>query len=99
MTYDQLTNLQQLITYLSDKQLEETLEWCAIAIDYDTSVDDEEVLQLQSVCWLEQQERKAFDYLTKDQLADLLGNDSAHYAWDGDDLRYLAHPHCDDRNY
>ena len=98
--YDQLCNLQQLITYLTDKQLEETLEWCAVAIDYDTSVDDEEILQLQSVCWLEQQEREAHDkWLTKDQLADMLGNDNAHYAWDGDDLYYLAHPDQNDDNY
>ena len=95
MTYDELTNLQQLITYLTDKQLEETLEWCSIA-----NSDDEEIMQLQSACWLEQQEREAHDkWLTKDQVADMLGNDNAHYVWDGDDLFHLAHPDQNDSNY
>ena len=86
--YDQLCNLQQLVTYLSDEQLDQTLEWCSIA-----NSDDEEIMQLQSVCWLEQQERQALtDYLTKDQLAELVGNDNAHYVWDSDDLYHLAHP-------
>jgi len=39
------------------------------------------------------------DYLTQDQVADLLGNDRAHYAWDGDDLFYLAHPDQREENY
>jgi hypothetical protein len=26
--YEELGNLQQLVTYLSDEQLEETIEWC-----------------------------------------------------------------------
>ena len=99
MTYDELTNLQQLVTYLTDKQLEETIEWCNIAIDHDTSVDDEEVMQLLNICVMEEQERKAYDYLTQDQTADLLGNDNAHYVWDGDDLYYLAHPDQHDDNY
>ena len=95
MTYNELTNLQQLITYLSDEQLQATIEWCTVA----NSENDEEIMALLNTCWLEQQERKAYDYLTKDQLADLLGNDNAHYVWDGDDLYYLAHPDQHDDNY
>ena len=93
--YDQLCNLQQLITYLSDEQLEQTIEWCTIANDE----NDEEIMQLLDICAMERQERQAWDYLTQDQTADLLGNDNAHYVWDGDDLFYLAHPDQNDSNY
>jgi len=92
--YDQLCNLQQLITYLSDEQLEQTIQWC-IAF----SLFDDEIRQLMSTCIDEQMERRAWDYLTQDQTADLLGNDNAHYVWDGDDLFYLAHPDQNDDNY
>ena len=93
--YDELCNLQQLVTYLSDEQLEQTIEWCTIANDE----NDEDFMQLLNICVMEQQERKAYDYLTQDQTADLLGNDNAHYVWDGDDLFYLAHPDQNDDNY
>ena len=93
--YDQLCNLQQLITYLSDEQLQQTIEWCIVANDD----NDEEIMQLMNICIDEQIERKAYDYLTKDQVADMLGNDNAHYAWDGDDLFFLAHPDQRDDNY
>ena len=93
--YDQLCNLQQLVTYLSDEQLEQTIEWCTVA----NSDCDEEIMQLLNICVAEQQERQAYDYLTLDQTADLLGNDNAHYVWDGDDLYYLAHPDQNDDNY
>ena len=93
--YDQLCNLQQLITYLSDEQLQQTIEWCTIAND----CNDEEIMQLLNICIDEQIERKAYDYLTLDQTADLLGNDNAYYVWDGDDLFYLAHPDQREENY
>ena len=93
--YDQLCNLQQLITYLSDEQLQQTIEWCTIA----NSDNDEEIMQLLNICIDEQIERKAYDYLTLDQTADLLGNDNAYYVWDGDDLFYLAHPDQREENY
>ena len=100
MTYNELTNLQELITYLSDEQLQATIEWCRRWINPDVDcILDEELKDLLVVCHTEQMERKAYDYLTKDQLADLLGNDNAHYAWDGDDLYYLAHPDQKDSNY
>ena len=94
--YDELCNLQQLVTYLSDEQLDQTIEWCTVA----NSDDDEDLINLLQVCIAEQQEREAHDkWLTKDQVADMLGNDSAHYVWDGDDLYYLAHPDQHDDNY
>ena len=93
--YDQFCNLQQLITYLSDEQLQQTIEWCTVANDE----NDEEITQLLNICAMELQERQACDYLTQDQTADLLGNDNAHYVWDGDDLYYLAHPDQNDDNY
>ena len=39
------------------------------------------------------------DYLTKDQVADLLGNDQYHHVQDGDDLFYLAYPDQREENY
>lgn len=93
--YDQLCNLQQLITYLSDEQLQQTIQWCIVANDD----NDEEIMQLMNLCIDEQMERQAYDYLTQDQTADLLGNDNAYYVWDGDDLFYLAHPDQNDDNY
>ena len=93
--YDQLCNLQQLITYLSDEQLQQTIDWCIVA----NSENDEDFIQLLNICAMELQERRAYDYLTQDQVADMLGNDNAHYAWDGDDLFYLAHPDQREDNY
>ena len=93
--YDQLCNLQQLITYLSDEQLQQAIEWCIVANDD----NDEEIMQLLNICIDEQIERQSWYYLTQDQTADLLGNDNAYYVWDGDDLFYLAHPDQNDDNY
>ena len=92
--YDELCNLQQLVTYLTDEQLEHTIRWCSTDIG-----NNEDLANLLQVCQLEQMERKAYDYLTQDQTADLLGNDNAYYVWDGDDLYYLAHPDQHDDNY
>ena len=39
------------------------------------------------------------EYLTKDQVADMLGNDQYHHVQDGDDLFYLAHPDQREENY
>ena len=92
--YDELCNLQKLVTYLTDEQLEQTIQWCSADIG-----NNEDLANLIQVCQLEQIDRKAYDYLTQDQTADLLGNDNAHYVWDGDDLYYLAHPDQHDDNY
>ena len=102
MQHSLQTNLQELITYLSDEQLSQTIEYCRsrkgeLTTEWSAIIED--LQDLLMVCYQEQMEREAYDYLTKDQLADILGNDNAHYVWDGDDLCYLAHPHCDDRNY
>jgi hypothetical protein len=103
MRYSLQTNLQDLITELTDEQLNQTIEWCRSHKETLTlpwvgrTIEDLQYLLI--VCYQEQKDRDAYDYLTKDQLADMLGNDNAHYVWDGDDLLYLAHPHCDDRNY
>jgi len=102
MTYNLTTNLQDLITDLSDEQLSQTIEYCRSRkgeLTTEWSVIIEDLQDLLLVCYQEQQQRDAYDYLTKDQLADILGNDNAHYVWDGDDLCYLAHPNCDERNY
>jgi len=102
MRYSLQTNLQELITYLTDEQLSQTIEYCRscrVKEFMEWSVITEDLQDLLIVCYQEQMEREAYDYLTKDQLADILGNDNAHYVWDGDDLCYLAHPNCDDRNY
>jgi hypothetical protein len=88
--------LQQLVSQMTDEQLQETINQYHIICNGTYNTDDSELLNL---CWLEQQQRKAYDYLTQDQTADLLGNDNAHYVWDGDDLFYLAHPDQDDSNY
>jgi len=93
--YDQLCNLQELLTYMTDEQLEGLINE-HIILDGKYNISGAELINL---CWLELQERKAYDYLTQDQTADLLGNDSAHYVWDGDDLYYLAHPDQNDDNY
>tara|TARA_R100001460_G_scaffold56563_1_gene96247 strand:+ start:300 stop:641 length:342 start_codon:yes stop_codon:yes gene_type:complete len=93
--YEQLCNLQKLVTHLTDEQLEQTIQWCTIT----NSDNDDEVMQLMNTCINEQIERLAWDYLTQEQTADLLGNDNAHYVWDGDDLFYLAHPDQHDDNY
>ena len=93
--YDELCNLQKLVTYLTDEQLEQTIEWCSADIG-----NNEDLANLIQVCMAEQQERESHGkWLTKDQVADLLGNNSAHYVWDGDDLFYLAHPDKNDDNY
>ena len=103
MRYSLQTNLQDLITDLTDEQLNQTIEYCRSHKETLTlawvSTTTEDLQHLLVVCYQEQQDRQAYDYLTKDQLADILGNDNAHYVWDGDDLCYLAHPNCDDRNY
>jgi len=39
------------------------------------------------------------EYLTKDQVADLLGNDQYYHVQDGDDLFYLAYPDQREENY
>ena len=103
MRYTLQTNLQDLITDLTDEQLSQTIEHCRgrrgeLTTEWSAVIEDLQDLLL--VCYQEQQDREATtDYLTMDQLADILGNDNAHYVWNGDDLCYLAHPHCDDRNY
>ena len=79
---------------MTDEQLEETINDHIILGGDDISGAD-----LINLCWLELQERKAYDYLTQEQTAELLGNDRAHYVWDGDDLFYLAHPDQHDNNY
>jgi len=103
MRYSLQNNLMDLITDLTDEQLSQTIEYCRdlkaeLTLPWvGSTIEDLQYLLI--VCYQEQQDRDAYDYLTKDQLADILGNDNAHYVWDGDDLCYLAHPNCDERNY
>jgi len=103
MTYREQTNLADLITELTDAQLDQTIEWLRgspAVIDSGWSAISDDLKDLLLVCFTEQQDREATsDYLTKDQLADILGNDNAHYVWNGDDLCYLAWPNCNQANY
>lgn len=103
MTNREQTNLADLITELSNEQLNQTIEWlrgCRGVIDNEWSLISDDLKDLLLVCFTEQQDREATtDYLTKDQLADILGNDNAHYVWNGDDLCYLAWPNCNQANY
>ena len=83
MRYSLQTNLQDLITDLTDEQLKQTIEYCRSHKETLTlawvSTTTEDLQYLLVVCYQEQQDRQAYDYLTKDQLADILGNDNAHY--------------------
>jgi hypothetical protein len=93
MTYD--------FSNISDQQLDIKISFLVglLNVDnldhhYERSISERIILLIE-----EQDHRNNIDYLTQDQTADLLGNDNAHYVWNGDDLYYLAHPEQDDRNY
>ena len=103
MTYREQSNLADLITELTDAQLDQTIEWLrgtAAVNGSEWSAISDDLKGLLLVCFTEQQDREATtNYLTKDQLADILGHDNAHYVWNSDDLCYLAHPNCNQANY
>lgn len=63
--------------------------------------NQEETLSTTIIAILEELEDLEPDteYLTQDQVADMLGNDQYHHVQDGDDLFYLAYPDQREENY